>query len=412
MDERENNYVSITPLLQRLANSSAIVSEIVNAVALIFHNKLSPVQSASLLSLLRITGRDQEAAVIAQCAARMREAGSPVDCKLAQDTVKLRMHERAEGSYRGGLCTIEGTGGDGYSTFNVSTAASIVASTVVFVAKHGAVASSSKSGAADVLRAIEPTAPILEAVTSASLPKFYENGSFVFLFSPIFHPGMRYVAQVRKELGFKTIFNILGPLAHPLNPIMEARVVGVAQRHLGPVYAEALKMSGVKKALVVCGAEDLDEISCAGPTFCWRLIEDTHHGFDEAAFVRIEEFQLEPADFGLPVHSLLETPLGKLPTDNAEILVQMMSGQLSKNDPTLQFVLINTAALFVLAGICDNDPKISTVGHRDFGEVITEIGPGGGRWKEGVRRARLALESGLALTALNQYINATRSSLL
>lgn len=121
MAEQKSDYVSITTILQHLADSSATVSEIVDAVALIFQNKLSQVQTASLLSLLNATGRDQDPAVIARCAARMREAGSPVNCNLLQDTISLRMPEKADGSYRGGLCTIEGTGGDGHSTFNVST---------------------------------------------------------------------------------------------------------------------------------------------------------------------------------------------------------------------------------------------------------------------------------------------------
>lgn len=105
--------------------------------------------------------------------------------------------------------------------------------------------------------------PSSGTVTPDALPKFYESGSFAFLSAPIIHPGTRYVAAVRKELGLKTIFNIFGPLAHPFNSLIEARVVGVAQRHLRPIYAQALKISGVKKALIVCGAEDLDEISCA-----------------------------------------------------------------------------------------------------------------------------------------------------
>ncbi|TVY33305.1 Anthranilate phosphoribosyltransferase [Lachnellula subtilissima] len=321
MSTQNSNYTSITTVLQHLANHSATVDEVVDAISLIFLNCLSPIQCASLLTFLQTTSLSQNAEVIAKCAARMRDAGSQVDCQLLQHAVNSRTSEKARGLYRGGLCTVEGTGGDGYSTFNVSTAAAIIASAYVFIAKHGAGASSSSSGAADILRAIGAGSdgrrpritPVLESVTLVSLPAFYERGSFAFLFSPVFHPGVRWAAPVRKELGFKTIFNILGPLAHPLTPIMEARLVGVAQKELGPIYAEALKLSGVKKALVVCGAESLDEISCAGPTFCWRLIEDVHCTVDEeeGISVRVEQFSLTPADFGLPVHSLSETSPGK-----------------------------------------------------------------------------------------------------
>lgn len=417
----DNRYVSITPLLQHLADSSATLPEIVKGIALIFHDKLSPIQCASLLSLLRATGRDQNSAVIAECAAEMRKAGSQVNHGLVDTIVKKRILEKMEGSYSGGVCTVEGTGGDGHSTFNVSTAAAIIASAVVLIAKHGANASSSKSGAADILRAIQPDGPILEAITPETLPDFYQRGNFGFLYSPVFHPGVKNVMAIRKELGFKTIFNILGPLAHPLNPIVEARVVGVAQRHLGPVYAEALRLSGVKKALIVCGAEDLDEISCAGPTFCWRLIENDGCGNSEistTSSIRIEEFQLEPADFGLPAHPLHEIPLGKLPSENSKILIQMISGQLPPTDPTLHFVLMNTAALFVVAGVCDDQPVRESLeaqsrarGDRYQGDFIKEIGPGRGRWKEGARRARLALESGLAMESLSHYIQTTQNTL-
>ncbi|TVY53188.1 Anthranilate phosphoribosyltransferase [Lachnellula cervina] len=356
---------------------------------------LSPTQCASPLTFLQTTPFGQNAEVIAKCAARMRDASSQVDCQLVQDVVNSRTLGKARGSYRGGMCTIEGMGGDGYSTFNVSTAAAILASAYVFIAKHGAGASSSSSGAADVLRAIGADsdgrhpriAPVLESVTPESLPAFYKHGSFAFLFSPVFHP------------------------AHPLAPIMEARVVGVAEKQLGLIYAEALRLLGVKKALVVCGAEHLDETSCAGPTFCFRLAEDDHctGDEDEGVFVRVEEFLLTPADFGLPVHSLSQTSTGKSPSENAAVLVRMMSGELSDDDPVLHFVLMNVTALFVVAGLCDDDTETSKIRSYHSKQVIQATGPGGGRWKEGLRRARLALESGFALKSLNQYIENTKT---
>jgi len=416
--------ISIAPLLNTLAGpspTSATADSIASALALIFDNRLSPIQCASLLTLLHVTKRDREAPVIAKCAARMREAAAQVDRPALRQMVRKKVLK--EGSYKGGLCDIVGTGGDGHSTFNISTTASIIASSRLLLSKHGNRASSSTSGSADLLQSIEPKGPIIEAVTAQTLHKVYGETNYAFLFAPKFHPGMRHVAPIRKDLGFRTIFNILGPLANPVEGMIEARIVGVANRTLGPIFAEALKLSGAKKAMVVCGAEELDEISCAGPTYCWQLVERPNPEFrgprneedeeyttsDEEApprtLTKIEEFQLHPSDFGFPVHPLSEVSGGKMPKENAEILVKLLKNELPEDDPVIHFVLINAAALFVMAGICDGDT--SDMGHGDDGKVITETGPGGGRWKEGVRRARWAIRSGEALKALEGYIEVT-----
>lgn len=318
-----------------------------------------------------------------------------------------------------------GTGGDGHSTFNISTTASILGSSLLLLGKHGNRASSSTSGSADLLSSVKPEAPNIAAVNHHNLPDIYRTTNYAFLFAPTFHPGMKYVAPIRKELGFRTIFNLLGPLANPVESVIEVRVVGVAKQDLGYDFAEALKLSGAKKAMVVCGAEDLDEISCAGKTNCWRLVERPNPAFrgpkDEAdedyttsdddapprTLVNIEEFQLEPSDFGLPQHALSEVSPGRLPHENAEILMRLLRNELPRDDPILHFVLINTAALFVIAGVCD--ANTSDMGHGDTGEVVTELGTGGGRWKEGVRRARWAVESGEAWKSFMEFIYVTNS---
>ncbi|MCJ1420894.1 anthranilate phosphoribosyltransferase [Xylographa parallela] len=418
--------ISISPLLAALAGPSSQhvpASEIASALALIFDNRLSPVQCSSLLTLLHVTKRDHDPLVIAKCASAMRSAAAQVDRPTLRETVRRR--GRKEGSYRGGLCDIVGTGGDGHSTFNVSTTASILASSLLLLSKHGNRASSSTSGSADLLQSIAPKGPVIEAVTASTLPTVYEKTNYAFLFAPKFHPGMRHVAPIRKDLGFRTIFNLLGPLANPVEGMIEARVVGVAHRALGPVFAEALRLSGAKKALVVCGAEDLDEISCAGTTYCWRLVERANPAFrgsdneqddeyttsdEEAAprrIVEIEAFELRPADFGLPVHALTEVLPGRMPKENAETLMRLLRKELSRDDPVVHFVLMNTAALFVVAGVCDAEE--SMMGEGDDGRVVDERGPGQGRWKEGVRRARWAIESGEALRALEGYVEVTNS---
>ncbi|KAL9604467.1 MAG: hypothetical protein Q9219_000432 [cf. Caloplaca sp. 3 TL-2023] len=354
----------------------------------------------------------------------MREAAAQVDRKALRDIVRNRGTK--EGSYRGGFCDLVGTGGDGWSTFNVSTTASIVASSLLLVSKHGNRASSSTSGSADLLQAIRTKAPVIEAITAEVLPSVYQKSNYAFLFAPTFHPGMRYVTPIRKELGFRTIFNLLGPLANPVEGSIEARIVGVPHEDLGPIFAEALKLNGARKSMVVCGEERLDEISCAGKTRCWRLVERPNPAFrgplneedeefttsdeegEPRSLVDIKKISLEPSDFGLRSHPLSEVSPGKMPAENAATLVELLRNELPRDNPVLDFVLLNTAALFVIAGVCDAD--MSDMGQGDDGKVIQEAGPGGLRWKEGVRRARWAIESGQALASLERYVEATHAA--
>lgn len=218
---------------------------------------------------------------------------------------------------------------------------------------------------------------------------------------------MKYVAPIRKELGWRTIFNLLGPLANPVEGNIEARLLGVARRDIGPVFAEALKMSGARKAMVVCGEEDLDEISCAGRTYCWNLIDRSTSQDASPNNVGVESFTISASDFGLPAHELKDVSPGKEPHENAAILTSLLQNQLPRDDPILEFVLMNTAALFVVSGICEADT--SDMGHGDDGKVIKERGPGGGRWKEGVRRARWAIESGEAWKQWRAFVEVSNS---
>jgi anthranilate phosphoribosyltransferase len=208
----------------------------------------------------------------------------------------------------------------------------------------------------------------------------------------------------------------MGPLANPVDWALEARLVGVAYQELGPIFAEALRLSGAKKALVVCGQEDLDEISCAGKTNCWMLREVPNKNFkdsgrdeddvtsDEDAEpefnCELETFQLQPSDFGLPSHPLSEVGGGKLPKENAVKLMSILRNELPPDDPILDFVLMNTAALLVISGVLESDVNQGE-------EFIEERGPGGGLWKEGVRKARWCIETGRALQELEKFIEFT-----
>ncbi|KIW85788.1 anthranilate phosphoribosyltransferase [Fonsecaea pedrosoi CBS 271.37] len=415
-------YVSIAPLLKKLSapspqDNSVKAEDIALAFSRTFENELNPTQLAALLTLLHSTGKDRHPDVIAKCAESMRDAAVQVDKQILREVVRKRKRGRMGlGGYRGGLCDIVGTGGDSHSTFNISTTASIIASPILMMAKHGNRAQTSMSGSADVLNAILPKAPRIEALSAELLPEAYEHTNYTFLYAPNFHPGMKYAATVRRELGLRTIFNLMGPLANPVEAHIEARVVGVAYQELGPVFAQALQLSGATKALVVCGQEDLDEISCAGKTNCWLLREaenpeyrgsrddeDDETSDDEAPpkyISKVERFELEPADFGLPTHPLSQVGGGGLPRQNAAVLMSILRNERPRDDPILHFVLMNIAALLVVSGACDADSCES-------GPVITERGPAGGRWKEGVKKARWCIESGRALEEFEKFIEFT-----
>ena len=420
MTDSPSRYVSIAPLLKKLSappprDNTVKAEDIALAFSRTFENELNSTQTAALLTLLHSTGRDRHPEVIAKCAESMRNAAVQVDSKSLRTVVRKR--KRGLGSYRGGLCDIVGTGGDSHSTFNISTTSSIIASPILLMAKHGNRAQTSMSGSADVLNAISPKPPKIENLQAENLPQAYEHTNYAFLYAPNFHPGMKYAATVRRELGLRTIFNLMGPLANPVENEIEARVVGVAYQELGPVFAQALSLSGARKAMVVCGQEDLDEISCAGRTNCWLLRESPNPKYtgdlnneedddtsdDEAApryLAKIETFDIGPEDFGLPAHPLSEVGGGKLPKQNAAVLMGILRNERSPDDPILHFVLMNIAALLVVSGACDADTCES-------GEVIKETGPAGLRWKEGVKKARWCIESGRALQEFEKFIDFT-----
>ncbi|KAI0126215.1 glycosyl transferase [Xylariales sp. AK1849] len=391
----------IRPLLQRLwpdpEAQQVTAKEVADAIALIFTNNLSPVQTGALLTALHFTGWDRRADVLAESSAAMRRAASKIDLESLKEVVARK--GRKEGRYNGGLCDIVGTGGDSHNTFNISTTSSILASTLLLIGKHGNRASTSKSGSADLLMCMTPRSPPLARITPSTITQVYEQTNYAFLFAPVFHPGMKYVAPIRKELGWRTIFNLLGPLSNPVDDAIEARMLGVARDDLGPVFAEALRLAGARKGLVVCGVEQLDEISCAGDSLCWQLFE----GGDGS--VQVEDFVLTPEDFGLSRHPLHTVSPGKEPHQNAEILRKILAGEMPDDDPILEFVLINTAALLVVSGICDADA--SQMGEGDDGNVIMERGPGNGRWKEGVRRSRWAIKSGEAWRMWERFVEVT-----
>jgi anthranilate phosphoribosyltransferase len=205
----------------------------------IMEGKLGPSQIGAFLITLKLLGKETQPEYIAAVAEAMRDASLPVT--LNYDVVD-----------------IVGTGGDGQDTFNVSTAASIVAAGAgCKVAKHGNRASSSSCGSADVLETLGCT---LQNVTPSKLPSILETTNFCFLFAQVYHPAMKSVAGPRKELGVRTIFNILGPLTNPARPTR--MIVGVFSKDLGMLMAQSLQLLGVERGWVVSGAIGLDEVFC------------------------------------------------------------------------------------------------------------------------------------------------------
>lgn len=262
------------------------------------------------------------------------------------------------------IVDIVGTGGDGHNTFNVSTTAAVVAAGAgARVIKHGSRASTSSSGSADLLQSLG----CLFAAPTPGIPMPIPRVPFTFILAPHYHPAMALVAPYRKALPFRTMFNILGPLINPARP--NGMVVGVAEPELGHTFAQSLQDGGVERALVVCGAERLDEISCAGDTHAWELKDG-----------EITTHTLHPTQFGLNVHPLTNVAGGS-PTENAETFKALLTSGVAipeRLTPILDFVLLNASALLVVAGVA-----------KDF--------------KEGVELARESITSGNAWKAIELF---------
>lgn len=223
-----------------------------------------------------------------------------------------------------------GTGGDGADTFNISTAvAFVVAGAGVTVAKHGNRAVSSKSGSADVLKClgvnIDATLPTVE--------RCIDEVGIGFLFAPLMHKAMKHAAAVRKELGFRTIFNLLGPLTNPANA--HAQVLGVFDSRWVNPLAEVLRDLGSRRALVVHGFDGLDEITLTGETQVSELKND-----------KVINFTIDPKEFGYSLCSAQDLKGGS-PEENAEIILEILQGAAG---PKTDIVILNAAAAIYVGG--------------------------------------------------------------
>jgi anthranilate phosphoribosyltransferase len=229
---------------------------------------------------------------------------------------------------------IVGTGGDGANSFNISTTSALVISAAgIPVAKHGNRAASSKSGAADVLEALGVNIKIAPARSTELLKKI----NICFLFAQNYHVAMRFVGPIRKELGIRTIFNILGPLANPAGANME--LMGVYSADLVEPLARVLANLGVKRALVVFGIDGLDEISMSAPTKVCEVKDGT-----------FTSYEIKPEDFGFKRCSK-DDLVGGTPEENAQITRDILDG---KRGPKRDAVLMNSGAAIYMAGKADS----------------------------------------------------------
>lgn len=308
----------------------------------IMSGNASQVQEAAYLTAMSMKGETIDE--ITASAEGMRAAGT----KLLNDMDVLE---------------IVGTGGDGSNSFNISTTASIIiAAAGIPVAKHGNRAASSKSGAADCLEALGVKIDIDPARNLEILKKI----NICFLFAQKYHSAMRFVGPVRKELGIRTIFNILGPLTSPAGAAYE--VMGVYEESLVEPLARVLENLGVKRGMVVYGLDSLDEISMSSPTAICEINGD-----------RKGVYQIRPEDFGYKTCDKSELR-GGTPQENAKITRDILEGK--DKGPKRQAVCLNAGAAIYIAGKAKD-------------------------MNEGVKMAEELIDNGKAAEKLQQFIEET-----
>lgn len=317
----------IKEALHKLANhgQSLTRDEARGVMDLILSGQATEAQIAALLVALHIKGETVEE--IVGFAEAMRAAAtsleSPEDSTLD-----------VSGTEREALVDTCGTGGDASGTFNISTAtAFIVAGAGVRVAKHGNRGATSKCGSADVMEALG----VNITLPPAKLVECLREVGIAFMFAQSLHTAMRYVAPTRKQLGIRSVFNLLGPLTNPAGA--SAQVVGVYSPDLVEKLALALKMLGLQRALVVHGLDGLDEITITGPTKIGEV---------RGEWVRL--YEITPEQFGLSRSPLNSISGGDLHA-NAQMIHEILTG---KKSPRRDIVLMNSAAALVAAGHADS----------------------------------------------------------
>jgi anthranilate phosphoribosyltransferase len=326
-----------------ISGNSLTVAEAASVMEEIMQGEVTPAQFGAFVTALRLKGETVDEMI--GLAKTMRAKAIPVKVDgLVVDTC--------------------GTGGDGSATFNISTAAAfVVAGAGLKVAKHGNRAMSSQCGSADVLEALG----VKIDLNAEQVGKCLDEVGIGFMFAPVFHPAMKYAAAPRREIGIRTVFNIIGPLTNPAGA--EAQVLGVADESLVEKLARALQGLGCRRALVVHGEDGLDEITVTGTT---RVCELKESG--------VNSYSISPDDFGLP-HARLDSLKGGTLDDNAALLHRVLTGA---PGPQRDVVLMNAAAALLAGG------RVETL-------------------KEGAILAKEVIDEGRALAKLKQLAEFSRS---
>ncbi|AWH55014.1 anthranilate phosphoribosyltransferase [Stenotrophomonas sp. ESTM1D_MKCIP4_1] len=332
--------------LQRtIEHREIFFDEMVDLMRQIMRGDVSPMMTAAILTGLRV--KKETIDEIAAAATVMREFALAVPV--------------ADTSH---LVDIVGTGGDGSHTFNISTCAMFVAAAAgARVAKHGNRSVSSKSGSADAVEALGAAIELQPAQVAAAI----ERTGIGFMFAPIHHPSMKVVAPVRREMGVRTIFNILGPLTNPASA--PSVLMGVFHPDLVGIQARVLRELGTERAMVVWGRDNMDEISLGAGT----LVGELRDG-------KVREYEIHPEDFGIAMSASRN-----LRVDSPEQSIQMLRAVLDNQPgPALDIVALNAGAALYVAG------------------VASDIG-------DGLARARAAIADGSARQRLQQYVDTTRA---
>jgi len=264
----------------------------------------------------------------------LRLKGETAD-EIAGAAEAMRDHVVAVDPVRDDLVDTAGTGGDGRNTFNISTAAALVAAAAgAGVAKHGNRSVSSQSGSADVL---EELGFALELPSDAIARSIDELG-FGFMFAPLHHPAMRHAAPVRRELAARTVFNVLGPLTNPAGA--RSQVVGVYAESLVPVIADVLHRLGARRAFVVHGAGGVDELSPAGPNLVYEVVDGG-----------VRRREIDPLDLGVE-RCAPEDLRGGTPAENAARIRSVFDG--GGDTPARNAILLNAAGAIAAGGHADD----------------------------------------------------------
>ena len=318
--------------------------EMISVMTQIMEGQAERVLLAAFLTALRVKGESMEEILGAAIVMRDKSEKIKVKADYVVDTC--------------------GTGGDSANTFNISTAAAfVVAGCGLTVAKHGNRAVSSRSGSADVLKFLGVN---IEA-DKLTVEKCIDDIGIGFLFAPLMHKAMKYAGEVRKELGFRTIFNLLGPLTNPAGA--HAQVIGVYDANRLKQIADVLNLLGTKHAFVVHGDDGLDEITLTGTTKVCELLNG-----------KVNEYMLEPASFGLTACKAKDLEGGS-PEENAGIIRSILSGVLG---PQRDIVLMNASAAIVAGGSAE-------------------------KLKEAMELSRHSIDSGLAEKKLNDLCHRSYS---